>query len=138
MPKNIGSRPKLSRHQKRDLEVEIGFLEGLIRRDPDYVDALQVLGDDYTRRGDYEAGLKVDESLARLCPRDPTVLYNLACSYALTMQAKQAVSALVMAIDRGYRDFKWLLKDPDLLRIRKNPLFRQVEQKIQAVKIKIH
>ncbi len=127
----------MSRHKLRDLDIEIGFLEGLIRRDPSYVDALQVLGDNYTRRGRFDEGLKVDESLARLCPKDPTVLYNLACSYALTAHQEQAVRALVKAIERGYRDFKWLFKDPDLQKVRKSPLFKQVEQKIQSVKIKV-
>lgn len=138
MPKNSGVRPRLSRHEVRDLDIEIGFLEGLIRRDPTYVDALQVLGDNYTRRGKYPEGLRIDETLARLCPKDPTVLYNLACSYALTSQMEQAITTLVLAIDRGYRDFKWMLKDPDLQSIRKSSLFKSVENKILAMNIKIH
>jgi hypothetical protein len=137
MPKNSGARPRLSRHEVRDLDIEIGFLEGLIRRAPSYVDALQVLGDDYTKRGKFLEGLKVDEALALLCPKDPTVLYNLACSYALTSQSERAVSALVLAIERGYRDFKWLLKDPDLHGVRRIPLFKKVEDKILALKISI-
>ncbi len=137
MPKSSGPRPKLSRHDLRDLDIEIGFLEGLVRRDPDYVDALQVLGDDYTRRGKYADGLKIDEVLAKLCPRDPIVYYNLACSYALTRQSEQAITALMQAIETGYRDFKWMLKDPDLQTIRQNPLFKKIETKIQAVKIKV-
>lgn len=119
------------------MDIEIGFLEGLVRRDPKNVDALQVLGDDYTRRGRFGEGLKIDEALALLCPKDPTVFYNLACSYALTRKPEQAVTALVLAIERGYRDFKWLLKDPDLQRIRKSPLFKQVQEKIHSVKVKI-
>ena len=79
MPKKPQAR-KLSREDKRDLDVEIGFIEGVVRRDPEYVDALQILGDDYTRRGRFADGLTVDEQLARLRPHDPTVLYNLACS----------------------------------------------------------
>jgi tetratricopeptide (TPR) repeat protein len=121
----------------RDLDIEIGFLEGLVRRDPGYVDALQVLGDDYTRRGKFAEGLKIDEVLAQLCPKDPIVYYNLACSYALTRQSEAAIGALVRAIDTGYRDFKWLLKDPHLKTLRHDPLFKKVETKIQAVKIRV-
>jgi tetratricopeptide (TPR) repeat protein len=137
MPKSSGLRPKLTRHELRDLDIEIGFLEGLVRRDPDYVDALQVLGDDYTRRGQYADGLKIDVVLAQLCPKDPIVYYNLACSYALTRQSELAISALMKAIETGYRDFKWLLKDPDLKSIRQDPLFKTVESKIQAVRVKV-
>ena len=65
-------------------------MEGLVRRDPDYVDALQLLGDHYTQRGRYTEGLKVDERLARLAPENAIVFYNLACSYPLTDQFDRA------------------------------------------------
>jgi Flp pilus assembly protein TadD len=83
MPKKPSAR-KLSRDEKRNLDVEIGFIEGVVQKDPSYLEALQILGDDYTKRGRFHDGLKVDEQLARLRPHDATVLYNLACSYSLT------------------------------------------------------
>ena len=84
MPAKSHARKKLSRAGQRDLDAMIEFMEGLVRRDPDYVDALQILGDHYTRRGRYAEGLKVDERLSRLEPHDPLTFYNLACSYSLT------------------------------------------------------
>ena len=51
MPKkSFSARKKLTRQEQRDLDVEISFLEGIVRRDSDYVEALQILGDAYTRR----------------------------------------------------------------------------------------
>ena len=44
MPKKVASRKHLTRQEKRDLDIEIGFLEGIVQRDPTYVDALQLLG----------------------------------------------------------------------------------------------
>src|ERR1043165_7077740 len=64
MPKKAPVRKKLNRQEKRDLDIEIGFLEGLVKRDPGYVDALQILGDDYTKRGKFTLGLKIDQRLA--------------------------------------------------------------------------
>src|ERR1051325_2887055 len=111
MPEQNRKRKKLTPADRHDLEVRISFIEGLVRRDPNYVDALQLLGDHYTQRGRisfiegvvrrdpnyvdalqllgdhytqrgrYAEGLKVDERLAQLEPRDPSVFYNLACSY---------------------------------------------------------
>ena len=104
----------MTREQERSLDIEIGFLEGVVRRDPAYIDALQILGDNYTRRGRFQDGLKVDEQLVRLRPADALVHYNLACSYSLTEQFEAAAAALNRALDLGYRDFKWLAKDPDL------------------------
>ena len=40
---STASQP-LSNKEKRDLDVEISFLEGLTKRDPKYVEALQLLG----------------------------------------------------------------------------------------------
>src|SRR5580704_12389586 len=100
------SSRKLSREEQRDLDVKIGFLEGVLRRDPAYVEALQVLGDDYTRRGRFVAGLRVDEQLSQLRPDDPMVQYNLACSYSLTGDYRRAIAALDQALDLGYRDFR--------------------------------
>jgi tetratricopeptide (TPR) repeat protein len=127
------SSRKLSREEQRDLDVKIGFLEGVLRRDPAYVEALQVLGDDYTRRGRFVAGLRVDEQLSQLRPDDPMVQYNLACSYSLTGNFNRAAAALTKSLELGYRDFKWLAKDPDLCDLREHPLFKAIRAKIRRL-----
>lgn len=137
MPVKSSTRKKLSSATQRDLDTKIEFMEGLIRRDPDFVDALQLLGDHYTQRGRYAEGLKVDERLARLEPTSPLVYYNLACSYSLTDQFDRAVLALEKALHLGYRDFKWLAKDPDLRKLRQQPVYRAIETKIRRMKIKV-
>jgi tetratricopeptide (TPR) repeat protein len=131
------TRKKPSRANQRDLDIKIGFLEGLLRRDPTFVDALQLLGDHYTQRGRYLDGLKVDECLARLEPRNALVFYNLACSYSLTEHFDRAVLALEKALNLGYRDFNWLAKDPDLRKLRQQPVYRDIQAKIRRMKIKV-
>ncbi len=64
MLKKVNSRAKLNRRQQRDLDIEIGFLERVIQRDPRYVEALQALGADYTNRGKFDDGLKIDKQNA--------------------------------------------------------------------------
>jgi len=131
MPKKPQAK-RLTREEKRNLDVEIGFIEGVVRKDPDYIDALQILGDDYTKRGRFDDGLKIDEQLARLRPQDATVLYNLACSYSLTGQTEPAFAALHRALAAGYDDFKWMAQDPDLETLRNHPLYEQVRAKIKT------
>jgi tetratricopeptide (TPR) repeat protein len=128
---------KLTREQERDLDIEIGFIEGVVRRAPGYIEALQILGDDYTRRGRFADGLKLDEQLARLRPDDALVHYNLACSYSLTAQFAATAAALNRALDLGYRDFKWLSRDPDLAAFRKHLLYKKIRARIKAMEIKI-
>jgi tetratricopeptide (TPR) repeat protein len=138
MPQKSSDRTKkLSRKEVRDLDVKICFLEGVVRRDPDFVEALQILGDHYTQRGQYDDSLKVDKQLSRLEPHNPLVFYNLACSYSLTSDFERAATALEQALQLGYRDFKWLAKDPDLRSLRKHPAFRSIEDKLRKMKVNI-
>ena len=125
---------KLTRDEKRHLDVEISFIEGIVRRDPDYIEALQILGDNFTKRGRFVDGLKVDEQLARLRPADPTVLYNLACSYSLTGDTESAFAALQRSLMAGYDDFKWLAQDPDLEQVRKHPNYAAIRAQIKQRK----
>ena len=134
MPDKSSAQKKLSRTEQRELDTKIEFMEGLVRRDPDYVDALQLLGDHYTERGRFTEGLHVDERLARLEPANPLVFYNLACSYSLTDEFDRAMFALGHAIALGYRDFKWLAKDPDLKKLRAQPAFAELKAKIRQLR----
>ena len=136
MPLKNSARRKTSRATQRDLDTRIEFMEGIVRRDPDYVDALQLLGDHYTQRGRFTEGLKVDERLARLAPENALVFYNLACSYSLTDQFDRAALALEKALSLGYRDFAWLAKDPDLKKFRGQPAYNEIKAIIQRMKNK--
>jgi tetratricopeptide (TPR) repeat protein len=136
MPVKNSARKKMTRSEQRDLDTRIEFMEGLVRRDPAYVDALQLLGDHYTQRGRYTEGLKVDERLARLDPENALVFYNLACSYSLTDQFDRAALALENALCLGYRDFAWLARDPDLKKFRQQPAYDEIKAKIRRMKTK--
>ena len=136
MPAKHTASKKMSRVDQRDLDTKIGFIEGLVRRDPNYVEALQMLGDHYTQRGRISEGLKVDERLARLEPSNPMVFYNLACSYSLSDEMDHAVDALEKALQLGYRDFDWLARDPDLKKLRSHVAFDDLKNKIRQLKTK--
>lgn len=131
------SSKKLSRHEKRELDVEIRFMEGVVRRDPYYIDALLILGEDYTARGWYRKGLKIDQRLVQILPDDPGVHYNLACSYALVEECDKAADCLERALDLGYADFRWLARDPDLENLRKHPRYQQIKQKVRTLRVKL-
>ncbi len=122
-------KAKPSPEDLQALDVEIGFLEGLLRGQPGWVEALKLLGDAYTQRGRIQDGLRVDEELASLCPEDPEVHYNLACSLSLAHRFDQAFAALDRAFQLGYSDLDWLSKDPDLANLRKHPLYKKYHGK---------
>ena len=137
MSHKVGTRNKLSIRKRRELDVQIRFLEGVIRRDPRFTEALQLLGDSYSERGRHSDSLQVDRRLIRREPRNPNAYYNLACSHSLNGRADRAIAALERAIALGYRDFKWLAKDPDLRELRKHPRYRRIVQKMRAMRVKI-
>lgn len=112
--------------RKPDLEFEIRFFEGIVRRDRQAIDALKILGDAYTKTGRWRDGLTIDRRLARLCPTEPTVFYNLACSYSLLGRIDPALTALEKAVRLGYHDARWLVKDPDLANVRRDPRFTRL------------
>lgn len=109
-----------------DLDFEISFYGGLVKRSPNRVDALIPLAEAYTKKGLYEKGLVLDKRLARLCKDDPTVHYNLACSLALTGKRAEAIAALRHALKLGYLDFNYLREDPDLKSLHSDPEFEKL------------
>jgi tetratricopeptide (TPR) repeat protein len=111
---------------------EIGFYEDILKRNPDYVEVLMLLGNLYTGRKMYREGLRVDQRLARLRQDDPIVHYNLACSHALMNQADAAFAALFEAIELGYHDLEHMEEDSDLDLIRMDPRYDEATARIQA------
>lgn len=116
----------VNRKKIDDLDFEISFYEALIKDRPDFIDALVLLGDVYTKRGYYQKGLNIDKRLVRLKPDDPIVYYNLACSYSLVGDIDASLTALRNAVKRGYGDLNFINKDADLENARKDRRFKRL------------
>jgi len=125
---------KTKRKISSALLKEQAFMESLARRCPQDVEVLKALSDLYTQVGRYADGLKADLQLSRLCPGEPLVWYNLACSYALTACTDESLSALSCAVDLGYRDYGWIRQDADLKSIRQDQRFKDILQRLLAGK----
>ena len=115
-----------------DHDFQITFYEGVLARSRDFQQALMALGDLYTRKGFYAKGLALDQRLASLRPRDPMVLYNLACSYSLLGRLDEAFSAMKRAVACGYDDFEYMLQDQDLARLLADDRFRTFLAKVRG------
>jgi len=114
----------MARKVKTDLSFEIGFCEGILRRNIDDSTTMELLAGFYTKAGRIDDGLALDQKLVAMNPDSATAYYNLACSLALKDRKKEAVDAIRSAIEKGYDDFSWMLKDPDLKSLRE---FRSFE-----------
>ena len=125
-------RQKPSITPTSDLDLEISFLEGVVASEPNYIEALQILGDAYTRRGDYQKGLQTDLKLLKLNPDNPVVLYNLACNLSRLGRNAEALDALEKAVKLGYRDESHLRRDKDLDNLRDEPRFKRICESISS------
>jgi hypothetical protein len=129
---NEGSEPISTSSQstrlaeQHQLDFELDFFGGILERKADYVDVLRVMGNNLTLKGRYSQGLVIDRRLVQLRPTDPLAHYNLACSYALLSRPEHALRTLRLAIELGYRDFRYMREDHDLDSIRHDPRFRQL------------
>ncbi|MBV9122802.1 MAG: hypothetical protein JO112_05565 [Planctomycetes bacterium] len=112
--------------QQNQLDFELDFFSGILERRPDYVDVLRVMGNNLTLKGRYVQGLQIDKRLVQLRPQDPLAHYNLACSFALLKRPEQALKTLRLAVELGYRDFRYMREDRDLDSIGQDPRFRQL------------
>ena len=122
--------------KQHDCSFETGFFESILRRDRSYAEVIEILGGLYTKQGRIADGLKMDRRLVKLKPDNSTAHYNLACSLALTRRKKPALKELKLAIELGYDDFKWMMKDTDLEFLKSDPefklLFDQLRKKTES------
>ena len=57
-------------------------------------------------------------------PEEPSVLYNVACVYALLGKAEECIDCLEKVMERGHWYRGWAEKDSDLNSVRDHPRFQ--------------
>lgn len=124
-------KPIPRKNKSEDLDFQMAFYEGILKENPDFVDALIVLGEVYTKKGRYEEGLRVDKRLSKLRPQNPIVHYNLACSLSLLGDITNSFKAIKRAVELGYGDIVFLNNDPDLQNLRTDKRFEEFIKKIE-------
>jgi hypothetical protein len=113
----------MAKEKSYDPEFEMRFFESVLSRDSSYTEVIEILGGLYTKHGRIADGLKMDRKLVKLQPANATAHYNLACSLALSHRNTDALRSLRQAIALGYRDYDWMMQDPDLEELKQHPNF---------------
>ena len=114
-------------------DLEIDLCEHVLLTDPTHLEAMALLGDAFTRKGEFQKGLEFDIRLSQLRPDNKLIRYNLACSYALTGQNDKALTCLNKAIDLGYSDLEHLRQDHDLDAIKTDPRYQTIIKKLASL-----
>jgi tetratricopeptide (TPR) repeat protein len=125
-PEPSPTNPTARVPDQSQLDFELDFFGGVLSRNPNYVDALRVMGNLLTLKGRFADGLQIDKRLVQLRPNDALAHYNLACSYALLKRPDLSLKTLRRAVELGYRDFRYMREDHDLDSVRHDPRFRQL------------
>lgn len=112
--------------EQTDFSFEISFCESILKRRPVFPEIMEMLAGFYTKAGRIEQGLALDKQLVASSPANAVYHYNYACSLALVGDAKAAIDSLNTAIELGYEDFGWMLKDPDLKSLHHLPEFQNL------------
>jgi tetratricopeptide (TPR) repeat protein len=131
MSKVKKSRPSPEDRGARILfsNFEVGLSRAVLDSNPRHPRALEMLGQALTRAGRHDEALEADLKLANLRPKDPIAFYNLACSYSNLENLDAAFDALRRAFDLGYRDYRHMLRDPDLENVRRDRRFKSLLDK---------
>jgi tetratricopeptide (TPR) repeat protein len=113
-------------------KFEINFCKGILKRDPEYLPVMELLAGYLTKSGNIDDGLAIDRKIVELDPDNAISHYNLACSLALKHMQGEAIDSLRTALEQGYDDFSWLMKDTDLQNLHDNPAFSALLSEFQA------
>lgn len=112
---------------------EIHFYESIHKKNPEDFRVIELLGHLYTANGEINKGLEMDLKAIALKPKNALARYNLACSYALSGALENALKTLEKAIDLGYNDLDWLMKDTDLDPLRELHAFKKLIEKMKSL-----
>ncbi|MBL7197009.1 MAG: hypothetical protein ISS47_02805 [Candidatus Omnitrophica bacterium] len=120
---------KNKKNKDNNEKFEVEFYEKILKERPNFIEALKVLAELYTKSGKYEEGLQLDKKLIELLPYNHIVYYNLACSYSLIGDIDNSLKSIKKAIELGYNDFNYMNKDPDLANLRVDKRFEEILSK---------
>ena len=116
----------LNAAEREQWQFSADFGRAVLKKRPCNPEALAMAATALTTLGYYAEGLEYDRRLYALRPRDPLVVYNFACSLALTGATDEAFSRLEEAINLGYDDAQQLNRDPDWDKVRGFERFQEL------------
>ena len=93
---------------------------------PDDPRALYMGAMSLTSLGESEKAREWNRRALAMDPDDPSVLYNIACAFAMENQTAEAIDALTKALDNGFGHWKWIEHDADLDSLRGKPEFLEL------------
>ena len=82
--------------------------------------------------GNRAQGIEWSDRALSMDPEEPSVLYNVACNYALLNETEKALTCLEKAFDKGFGHKEWMEHDPDFLSIKNHSRFKALMRGLAA------
>ena len=99
-------------------------VENHLQLNPDDVRAVYMKSGALCGLGENELALEWSDRALAMDPEESSVLYNVACNYALLNQTEKAVACLEKAFQKGFGHKEWMEHDPDFASVRNHPRFK--------------
>ncbi|HET9167664.1 MAG TPA: tetratricopeptide repeat protein, partial [Candidatus Angelobacter sp.] len=99
-------------------------IENHLQLNPDDVRAVYMKSGSLAGIGENAHALEWSDRALSMDPEEPSVLYNVACNYALLNEIDKALDCIEKAFDKGFGHKEWMEHDPDFASIKNHPRFK--------------
>jgi len=122
-------RPAEARESFRDCLEKV---EHHLQLHPDDVRAIYLGSGALYGLGNHALALQWADRALSMYPQEVSVLYNVACTYALLNEADKSLACLETAFRQGFVHKEWMERDPDFSSLRAHPRFKALMQDYEA------
>ena len=98
---------------------------------PDDARALYLAANSLLQMGERARGMEWARRALAIDPEEPSILYNVACVYALQGAIQEALDCLESAVKFGFGHKEWITNDSDLDALRNHPRFQTLLKRLQ-------
>jgi adenylate cyclase len=109
-------------------------IENHLQLNPDDVRAVYMKSGAFAGLGDDAQALEWSDRALSMDPEEPSVLYNVACNYALINEIEKALDCIERAFAKGFGHKEWMEHDPDFASIKNHPRFKALMRGFAAAR----
>src|SRR6476646_5607213 len=109
-------------------------IENHLQLNPDDVRAVYMKSGSFASLEDYAQALEWSDRALAMDPEEPSVLYNVACNYAIMGEKEKALDCIEKAFAKGFGHKEWMEHDPDFLSIKNHPRFKALMRGFAAAR----